>query len=527
MRTRRNERGSAMLIAIVIVIVVLGIGGAFFAETVFRGKAQHQAMQLDEAQVIADAALERIRRAMWRYRTDGNWSWDEILTYCQNVSTDPEAIKQDYLAKIGQQPKGGGSNSSADSAYFLAYPQMAGKTGIHTKIDAPLPAQAKAPVAGDMSERGVFIGWNMPFGEGAHHIVIRDNIDNGDGIDEDFDGDSFDIDGDDVASDLPTIDSDKLVYAIITVSLPDGTQRQTESLIEFVEAIYSPEGALITEGTMRMEGNFTVSGTMGSVQANEDVLLGPPPYTTPQPGTVSIAINAGANLQGSLTTTPAGGLNPGAPGVDVPDINVKDYYNTATVVLTSNGKIVDRVTGAVLNGQPGYTGLSYQAASGTWKLAGNTAVAANVYYVEGNFEATGQGNQQQRYMTILAEGSVTMTGNYKMEAYRSDPSNPATSNNTLAIAMGDIEVGGNANSGATRQGVMYAREQWKIHGTPDINGSIIGKNIADNFSKVSNQSGVTPDATFSGNPMVKYNGMKTIIKNFKDTVFIRSVRRLK
>jgi type II secretory pathway pseudopilin PulG len=517
-----------MLIAVVIVIVVLGIGGAFFAETVFRSKSQHQAMQLDEAQVIADAALERTRRAMWRYRNEGTWSWDEILAYCQNISTDTEVVKQDYLAKIGQSSKGGPSNAgSTDSAYFQAYPQMANSTGIHTKNDSPLPADAKVPTDGDMSERGVFIGWNAPFGEGAHHVVIRDNIDNGDGIDEDGDGDIYDIDGDDVASDLPTIDSDRLVYAIITVTLPDGTQRQTETLIEYVEAIYSPEGALITEGTMRMEGNFAVGGTLGNVQANEDVLLGPPPYTTPQPGTVSVSVNAGANLQGSLTTTPPGGLNPGAPAVDIPDINVKDYYNTATVVLTNTGQVIDRVTGTNLTGQPGYTGFTYQAASGTWKLDGNKTVASNVYYVEGNFSAEGQGKQFARYMTILAEGSVTMTGNYKIEAYRTDPNNPSTSNNTLAVAMGDLEVGGTANSGAYRQGIMYAREQWKIHGTPDINGSVIGKNIADSFTKVSNQSGVEPDASFSGNPKVSFNGMKTIIKNSKDTVFIKSVRRLK
>src|SRR5215467_4854288 len=78
----RSRRGSALILAVVVTIITLGIGGAFLSLTLSQGKSQFQIHQVEDAQQICDAGLETARWALTYFRRHaGTWSWDEILTY--------------------------------------------------------------------------------------------------------------------------------------------------------------------------------------------------------------------------------------------------------------------------------------------------------------------------------------------------------------------------------------------------------------------------------------------------------------
>src|ERR1041384_512571 len=93
MKLKTRERGSALLLAVVITILVVGLGGAFLAETVFRGKHQERLIRADECQIICDAALDLVRLALrdWRNtdpppalqdRNPADYAWNKIFYYC-------------------------------------------------------------------------------------------------------------------------------------------------------------------------------------------------------------------------------------------------------------------------------------------------------------------------------------------------------------------------------------------------------------------------------------------------------------
>jgi type II secretory pathway pseudopilin PulG len=263
MKKKLAARGSALLIAIIVVVMMLGIGGAFMAETVWRSKAQNSAILADETLMMCDAAGERVRRALfiYRYNTEPldlnlnpppdpsrGWSWNDILTYCQeqaltaplatdgtlqSASTDPRAILTDHLSKM-------------TSSRFMDYATKwrGGATGINNPAnDDPVPAVRTRWDALDATTLGVWIGHTTPYLKGAFHIHVADNHDDGDGD--------------------PLKDADKKVIVTITATLPDGTRRQVESLVQYnfnptefnAVAAVTANSDIVVQGSSIIDGN--------------------------------------------------------------------------------------------------------------------------------------------------------------------------------------------------------------------------------------------------------------------------------
>ncbi len=232
MTQRRKERGSALLLSIVVVIMVLGIGGAFLAESIFRGKGQYASIEAEEALLMCDAGMEKARRALYVHRSTNTWTWNEILAYCNSAPESSKLIKDDYLSlKSGStyttyRSKLGDGNDSKEA-------------GLNT-IDSALPASKTSPTKTDPAN-GVFFACNSPYLKGSLHVKVKDN-DDGDG--------------------KPLEDKDNKVLVIVTATLPDGTQRQIEGLIEYAVQTMKVNGiaAVVANDTVDVNGTITIDG---------------------------------------------------------------------------------------------------------------------------------------------------------------------------------------------------------------------------------------------------------------------------
>jgi type II secretory pathway pseudopilin PulG len=153
MKKSRRRQGSALIIALIVVIIVVGIGGAFLVDTMARGKMSHSGVQSDEAQMICEAALEKVRRALFVYKDTGSYDWNDLIFDHAGMSIDPDTHWNDYLSR-------------KDDSDFVSYAADYDQAGVNTAEDAPMPADPDH-----------FLGISKPFGEGAFTVVIRDNDD--------------------------------------------------------------------------------------------------------------------------------------------------------------------------------------------------------------------------------------------------------------------------------------------------------------------------------------------------------------
>ena len=111
-RKNRKETGSALLAAVIIVMIVIGIGGAFLAETAYRHKVISSQIEKDETTLLAESGLEKARRALWRYRVEGIMPWDQLLLVCRwQLSPDRPFGPAGYPSQSGQRRSSSTSRS--------------------------------------------------------------------------------------------------------------------------------------------------------------------------------------------------------------------------------------------------------------------------------------------------------------------------------------------------------------------------------------------------------------------------------
>lgn len=459
------RRGSALVLALVIVLIIAGLAGALLTATVFQSKASTASIQNDEAQIACDAALEKVRRALWIYKTDGTYPWDQILTDHQSLSLNPNAHFADYEAR-------------KDDLDFAAYLQNYYATGINTANEAPLPADAAH-----------FLGRTMPFGRGGFYAVVRDN--------DDADG-------------LPLHDTDGSLLVYVTASLPDGTQRQIEALVNFQSTNYSPDSAIVVDGSILFNGTPDVLGARGTAHANGDIVL------TGNP-TFSVSANATGTIDEGSATPPPGGFNEGVPPIAIPDVDPTQFQSMSDYLLMASGSVVDNQTGLTVGSGLGSGWNGWKFSSGTWSLSGSSVPPVGTYYVDGNAKLTGAGSAPNRAMSVVAVGTIETSGNIKLTPVLTG---------TLLLAGGDIKLGGTA--GAMYSGLIAAHEQIQALGTFDHQGVLLAKNAEDVYSLVSAGSAIDPDSQFGGTMSVTYEGgLVTMLPNPSPSVAVLNVRRLK
>src|SRR5687767_7179567 len=90
-KIRQSERGSAMMITVVVVIILVGLSAAMLSENLFRNRTRTANQTSNEAQLICDAGLEYARLALLDYRNKDKEAWGPIFSFCRDL----EALQSD------------------------------------------------------------------------------------------------------------------------------------------------------------------------------------------------------------------------------------------------------------------------------------------------------------------------------------------------------------------------------------------------------------------------------------------------
>jgi type II secretory pathway pseudopilin PulG len=298
MRNRPLERGTALLLATVVVLLVVGIGGAFLAETLIRGKSQFTSNQEDEALAVCNAALEKVRRALFKYKSAGSWPWDSVLAYC---STAPQKTSAQMILDLGNAND---PNSLWQSAVFQADLVSARQTGNDTQNEAPLPGSLLQWAPGNPAvapQQYPFICQYSPFGGGAFWAVVTNNDDTATGGG-------------------PLHDTDNTVVVTITAMLRSGIQRKIEAVVTYGHpGVHFPGlAAIISDGPVSFNGNITIDGRDHDMSGNlVTTMVDPNGNTVPDPGAYGVMSGGtiaygGTSTSGGNGTAPARGGSPGS-----------------------------------------------------------------------------------------------------------------------------------------------------------------------------------------------------------------------
>lgn len=260
--------------------------------------------------------------------------------------------------------------------------------------------------------------------------------------------------------------------------------------------------ALLVNGNVTLAGSSRIQGTRGNVHANGNV------YGNGNP-TVTGDITATGTVDDSLHP---GGMKAGSmPGITVPEIKASDFRNLADFVLKSDGtiKLADGTTACAANGSvPPKCPSGWSFGGGTWSSSGAMPSSAT-YYVEGNVAMKGTGNSPVTALSVIAEGSIELTGNGKFK-----PENGA---GIQFVTNGDFTILGtvDADDSTDFDGQIMVREQLKFQGNAEFQGRVMVENRdgATNgcpgggpYTNCRRGASTLTDNEVSGNMTLTYNG---------------------
>jgi hypothetical protein len=335
-----------------------------------------------------------------------------------------------------------------------------------------------------------------PFGRGTYFVALCDN---------------HTAEGALAIPDMnPEMDVDGRVLLRSVGILASGARAGAEVLLAA-----TPLPAVIVNGHLRLSGNPTVTGPAGSVHANGTLELSGNPCTHEFYSGTDQIVGAN-NAQGGSTCTNANAdMRPYEPPLSIPVLRPFDYRNLANYHLTATGQFRAGYNGMVTASG----GWFFEADHRVWKFTSGTP-PAGTYYVEGNVVMTGGGTAASPLsLTLLIEGSWTVTGNPTLQPAITIP----FLGPVAVIAGRDIGLGSSFSSFGS--GLYYARQQMEVAGGPTINGQLVAANYCEPGGWGSadcrdlgyptshtnpNQNPVRLDSsgrmTISGNPTVTYAG---------------------
>jgi hypothetical protein len=556
MKKSNRRRGSALILAIVIALICAGLTGAFMAMTARTSKTQFFQNESDEAQQICDAGLEMARGALLKWRNQDNdirppaaaidpknYAWNKVFLYCSTFDTtspgmgasaDPDVIKADALARFKNLNQAVAWSTISDGTYNWDKSNIAGSIG-----DIGTGTTIGTGVA-DLFCR------NRRYGKGAFHIAIKNNVGDihGDGVDNGppFSGNSWRFDpaiaglyaGDPIGGAYnsgsydPMIDGDGQCILVVTATLPDGTQHQIEALVAYPFPGSSNGGAINANGDITMNGSFSVQGTLGSVNANGNIS-----GNGSANALVSVSVNATGSNGLTMSNRPPAGINSGTTPIPINPVDVTAFLSDPKYKPLQDNMYVFHSDGTVTKNGATVSMSDFSLSKGSWSLSGKATPPNAVYYFEGDFKMTGQGNATAYSMTIIATGSVELGGNAKFQ-----PSNyldPVTgmptgaSTGQLVVAGQDLSLHGTGQGGGVQyEGSNFANEQVEIRGNFTMNGSITAADATDTAgSAVSSSNNVGPDLTIGGNPTIIDNGTSSIIQMTADHLDLKGLRRVR
>ena len=247
--------------------------------------------------------------------------------------------------------------------------------------------------------------------------------------------------------------------------------------------------AILTGESLLISGNPTVIGTNNAIHSNGNIMLS---------GTTSAgAVSASGTVSVPGSDENLGSITSGAADAGIPEINPADFRDAADFILGSDGRVRDQA-GVILNpgGDP-WNGWDWGVDKWT---KSDSSVVDGTYYIESNAVLSGnpgEGAAEPWHATIIAEGSIEISGNPVIATAGAAESGI---DNLLFVAGGDLKINGNANQ--SFEGVMAAHEQIDISGNPNLDGFIIAEGASDVHDYVDMNS-------ISGDMQLTYDGLNT------------------
>jgi Tfp pilus assembly protein PilX/cytoskeletal protein CcmA (bactofilin family) len=241
--------------------------------------------------------------------------------------------------------------------------------------------------------------------------------------------------------------------------------------------------AILVNGDLAISGNITVTGAAGNVHANGNLTI----------SGGSASVSGDATATGTYTVDsgwePDGAFGGGRDAVNVPDIQASSYASLADYILHDDGTKTNG-DGSACSPCPS----DWTFSGGTWSISGNSA-PTGTFYVEGKVAVSGSPGKKgaEIAMSIIAEGSITITGTPRLK--------PENGDKIQFVTNGDLIIGGNVDLDAPGNvdGQIFVREQLSISGNPDFQGRVMVQNVTSVFKDLTTNS-------ISGNPTITYNG---------------------
>jgi hypothetical protein len=167
------------------------------------------------------------------------------------------------------------------------------------------------------------------------------------------------------------------------------------------------------------------------------------------------------------------------------------------------GQTLVAATGLPCSGKGCPSGWSYSG--GSWSACGGMPSSAT-YYVEGPVSIHGTGKSGLTSISIIAEGSITITGNGQFK--------PENTSKIQFVTNGDFKSNADANDTLDVDGQIMVREQIKLQGGFDFQGRIMvsnkdsATNVYNALTNPHGRRGASGEASndVNGNINITYDG---------------------
>jgi Tfp pilus assembly protein PilX len=317
---------------------------------------------------------------------------------------------------------------------------------------------------------------------------------------------------------------------------------------------FTSEKAILTDGSLTLNGNPSVTGTCGAVHTNQDLAITGGSVVVTETATASgTATGTFRDENNNVTNSQGGQAEVTLPVVTADSLLTKaqndstaknalykltqpsgttnalvQKWNPATSTWVDHERKFSGVdqrwdgsawvttgTFTVLKSAGNPAGFDFSSGDANspakWTLGGNSA-ASGTFWAEGDINVSGNPGSGSGSVpvniTLIAKdaqpeassqrgGNVSVSGNPQF-----------TSHMTGISIMGDsdVEVSGNPVAGNTSyNGLIIAGEQIKVNGNPSISGSLIAMDAACDTSTRNVCSNAVTGNAVSGNPTINYD----------------------
>ena len=238
-------------------------------------------------------------------------------------------------------------------------------------------------------------------------------------------------------------------------------------------------GGIITEDNLAIPGDANITGACGNVHANGNIdISGSPTIDQNLTAQGTISIGGSPTVWGSTTS--------GADAQEIPYFDPADYADYATYELRSNGNVYDADGNLVADetDDDPWNGWTYTPGGGDngqghWDLASDNTIDG-MLYIEG--DVTVSSNDPTWETTLVATGSIELSGNFGMSNYQ-NASHPEAIQNLLLVAGLDLKINGNPDQNWA-EGVMAGGEQIQVSGNPALQGALIASDVSSTSTTV-------------------------------------------